>query len=833
MTSLSIKDFDAAMNLGATSKAGVSKLVQAWEAKNNERTKRAAGLGLMAVSLAACGGSDDTPYSQDDVDALEDEISTLEAARDELQDAIDEATAAIEAAGADDLDDLIADLEALQEELESVNADLTAAEEALSELEADLEPLTGGELTDDTDTIVLLRGTDLSGDAVDFTDPQTDIVIGLGDNTLTLAATADMATTGVASGIDNIVINVAMTAAAGGFDVSLASVANGTVTINTPVVLDLLANDTAEHDVIVTGAGDLTIVAGDSVETLSVTMTADAATIVNTGDATTITVAAAGVAADQTISIISAGDIGLTATGAATLSVSGAGNVTLAAASSDLAGGTISGAAGQTLIAADADDVDGSTVSGFDAIQIDTTTDATSTIDAVDFASEIQLSDGAVVGDTVTVADGATVVMLGADDTVTLDTDDGDAADSNTSVVNLQLASATTAAGSGVTVQGTLDTIGTLEVSSDVDHTAGNFTVTNAAALTVNISGSGDFSFVKAGAGATVLSATSLTGALTASAGATMLSITGGSGNDTITAATGLAFDLDGGAGTLDVLVAVANMTTGDFANFEVVRTAAATTHDFNASQLSGTSLVIDSLGAGSVLSIDGTGAGVAGSVDLATIDLSGLQFADALSSTIVNVSTIDPAQFLNTQSFTITGSDAADAITGSANADTISGGEGIDTIVGGAGADTIDGGAGADDITGGAGNDTITGGDGIDDFQLDDFTAGGIDVITDFAAGAGGDTISFLAGAVLNDLSAEDYSSAASAEAAATLAIADDNLVNAVNGANDVVLFTWDGDLYAVIQDDGDAAFAAGADAIVNLGSAVADDILLAQFVA
>jgi len=89
------------------------------------------------------------------------------------------------------------------------------------------------------------------------------------------------------------------------------------------------------------------------------------------------------------------------------------------------------------------------------------------------------------------------------------------------------------------------------------------------------------------------------------------------------------------------------------------------------------------------------------------------------------------------------------------------------------------------------------------------------------------------LAGAVLNDLSAEDYSSAASAEAAATLAIADDNLVNAVNGANDVVLFTWDGDLYAVIQDDGDAAFAAGADAIVNLGSAVADDILLAQFVA
>jgi hypothetical protein len=59
MTSLTIKDFDTAMNLGATNKGAVSKLVKAWEAKNDQRVKRAAGLGLMAVSLAACGGSDD------------------------------------------------------------------------------------------------------------------------------------------------------------------------------------------------------------------------------------------------------------------------------------------------------------------------------------------------------------------------------------------------------------------------------------------------------------------------------------------------------------------------------------------------------------------------------------------------------------------------------------------------------------------------------------------------------------------------------------------------------------------------------------------------------
>jgi hypothetical protein len=59
MTSLSIKDFDAAMTMDATNNGAVSKLVKAWEAKNGQSAKRAAGLGLMAVSLAACGGSED------------------------------------------------------------------------------------------------------------------------------------------------------------------------------------------------------------------------------------------------------------------------------------------------------------------------------------------------------------------------------------------------------------------------------------------------------------------------------------------------------------------------------------------------------------------------------------------------------------------------------------------------------------------------------------------------------------------------------------------------------------------------------------------------------
>ena len=46
----------------------VSKLVTAWE-KKNSKVARAGGVSLMALSLAACGDADDTPFSQADVDA--------------------------------------------------------------------------------------------------------------------------------------------------------------------------------------------------------------------------------------------------------------------------------------------------------------------------------------------------------------------------------------------------------------------------------------------------------------------------------------------------------------------------------------------------------------------------------------------------------------------------------------------------------------------------------------------------------------------------------------------------------------------------------------------
>ena len=76
----------------------------------------------------------------------------------------------------------------------------------------------------------------------------------------------------------------------------------------------------------------------------------------------------------------------------------------------------------------------------------------------------------------------------------------------------------------------------------------------------------------------------------------------------------------------------------------------------------------------------------------------------------------------------TVDGTEGNSQVTGGAKADSITTGTGADTIVGGAGADTINGGTGADTITGGTGSDTL-------------LLVGG-DTVTDFATGSGGDKI-------------------------------------------------------------------------------------------
>lgn len=112
-----------------------------------------------------------------------------------------------------------------------------------------------------------------------------------------------------------------------------------------------------------------------------------------------------------------------------------------------------------------------------------------------------------------------------------------------------------------------------------------------------------------------------------------------------------------------------------------------------------------------------------------------------------------------NVAGVTLNGDNKANTVRGTEEDDTLSGGGGNDTVDGGPGNDKLSGGAGADRVWGGAGDDILEGGDGNDslfgDVGNDRLTGGagfdrfmyntigeGLDVITDFKLGVGGDRL-------------------------------------------------------------------------------------------
>ena len=535
--------------------------------------------------------------------------------------------------------------------------------------------ITSAELTTGADSIAATQAT------IGSTDVIVDGTAGDGD-TLTVASNGAAINLGTVAGIENIVVNVTDFGAAG--VITATNVADGTLTVN-----NLQA--AGSTDAAIDAAGSITIVAGSGVTgDLDVNMAADAATIVNTGGAATVDIDADNTDGEQTASVVVVDDVDLQVVDATTLNISAADDatVTLNASSEDLAGedSTIAvTGTGVTLVAADADDIDGTVVTGAD-VTIDTTTDADSAFDARNIAGTLNLADGALVGDVITIASGGTVSFAGADDATALDVNDGATADAATAVANVVFTTASPNA-TAITVEGTNDVIKTLNVSSDVDVAA--LTINAVTAVDVTFSGSGDITLLSAGfattAGSTI-DASALSGVLTVTADAQALDITGGSGNDAITALTATEFDLDGGAG-VDTLTTAADMTSGTFANFEVL--AISTGDDFLSSQLNGLTAAVTSAGA---VTLDlATGGAGGDAIDTAVIDLSGLAFQNATDTVSVDLTNIDASVLLSSQGFTYTGSNAIDSVTGSANADVITTGEGADVVVGSAGGDTVD----------------------------------------------------------------------------------------------------------------------------------------------
>jgi Ca2+-binding RTX toxin-like protein len=344
---------------------------------------------------------------------------------------------------------------------------------------------------------------------------------------------------------------------------------------------------------------------------------------------------------------------------------------------------------------------------------------------------------------------------------------------------------------------------------------------------TVNISGAGDIDILVTTAatnGDIVISAASLAGALAINAEDEMVSIAGGLGADSVDVsnlAAGETITLVGGAGNDTIDGGNANLTGATITGFEIL---SAHTYGLLASQLHNATYVVSD---GAVLNINVTSA----SIDITTINLSGLTFADATDDVTVDLTAIDTSVLTSGLGFTYTGSDAEDIVTGSANADTINGGAGIDTLAGGAGADTINGGAGADTITGGTGADTLTGGAGADNFVFANgdtgLTVATADTITDFTTAS--DTIELATFATVADVAIADGS--AVANLAALVVLADAAFV-----AGDTIYVAYDalgtGNAYVLEDTDGDAVFDSTDVFVILTGVNLATEIVAADFV-
>jgi len=295
----------------------VKKLTSAWE-KKNSKTARAGGASLMALSLAACGGEDNTPFSAADVSAAEtaaaaaattaaltgadgtvyasvdaavtsNDTAIADAARAEgvasvdittdNQAAIDAAVAAVDlttdnaaatdaAVAADTAFASLADLVAAYNDLASPTAASLTTTTAAQNLSTSM--------TNSSDTVTAATGTVGAGDVI--ADPSaTD------NDTMTIAHSgATLASTGVISNVENITINAASTTT---FTITDASgVTGGAITVN------LTTPGGATQATISDIGSNTTVTAGDRVATLIVDTGADRSdlTVVGGTGATTV-----------------------------------------------------------------------------------------------------------------------------------------------------------------------------------------------------------------------------------------------------------------------------------------------------------------------------------------------------------------------------------------------------------------------------------------------------------------------------------------------------------------------------------------------------------------
>ncbi|MDC1016497.1 hypothetical protein OAQ72_00620, partial [Planktomarina temperata] len=277
----------ASFDSSAAELNATSKLVKAWESKNAKNAAKAGGISLMALSLAACGGSSTTTAVVDTTPVI-------------TQAELDAQTAAAEAAAAAQA---VAEAAQAAAEAELAAALNPAGQTFALTAENDIRANGAG---DDTNT-----GTSTTYNAGDV------ITDAGGTDTLNLTLTGDAA---AATVVNVETINAAFnTFAAPTF--AAANVSGASINV-TQTAVGGSANAT------VTGLGATNTVTFGAGITGTATVTVTGAATVNGGDAVTLTVNDAGTAgvtiiADDDTNTINLNDAAAAATSAASISAAG------------------------------------------------------------------------------------------------------------------------------------------------------------------------------------------------------------------------------------------------------------------------------------------------------------------------------------------------------------------------------------------------------------------------------------------------------------------------------------------------------------------------------
>jgi len=698
---------------GASNKQSelVKKLTAAWE-KKNSKTARAGGASLMALSLAACGGSDD------EVAAL-----TLNGATyDTLQDVYD----AGETAGIASVDVDAAEARGAEEAVDEINAAIADAGIVVADDATTAETIAAIAASNDTE--VMMSQADYDEDLQEARDG-VDIEA---DN----AAAIDNAV--VALGLDGIStlaeLNTAYTNAISSSNPVLTSAATNIATMsdNSDTVDATTRNSLQTGDDITDASTTDSDVLNANVTVANAAPTMRNVETVNvTGDFLVTGLALTNVSGTNTLNlstVLAGGTATVTdAAAAAAANIVIGANVTTVSVTA-LAGGT--GAAGVTVDGGAATTVALEAGAGTDIFNVTTADGAALNLGAVGAFAAADTVNVTLNGDatiTTAVAMGTMNIASATDATVTAATAVGTATDF-TGAGNITLsgdasvlAAATSIASTGTgtltldltTVAG--DNVSTVAADVINHNHAGGTGLTMAETSSLNlVADAGGATIQLSAAGTLTMNVSETqTSAITTGNAVTALTVsaTPDAATDTANGAVITMADLALDANTVNVAI-----TGTEALTLTDLSTAAATT--INALNMSG-DLTISELGAFDVTLFLGNG-------------------TNSITSTNVAAG------------FTLEGGSGADTITltgAAVNASTVNGNDGDDTILGGDAADTIDGGdgddaingdAGVDNITTGAGSDTVTMVSGEDGDTIADFVLGTDMLVLTGAANAG-----------------------------------------------------------------------------------------------